>query len=195
MRKERLVTFTDAVLAIIMTILVLELPKPENATIEMIWNLKESFFAYMLSFFWLGALWFGMQEIWEKVDRISNKVIWWNIVLLFFASLIPYTTSLVSTYFDNGVMQGFYGLVVVLLTIINIIMHKVIDKPNSENKQLLQMTKTFRRNLFCDVIIKIIGLVIAVTIYPPAMMISVIVAASFTIITGVVGTIKQKKTK
>lgn len=58
MRKERLVTFTDAVLAIIMTILVLELPKPENATIEMIWNLKESFFAYMLSFFWLGALWF-----------------------------------------------------------------------------------------------------------------------------------------
>ena len=66
MNKERLVAFTDAVLAIIMTILVLELPKPAEPTLAALLDLQESFFAYTLSFFWLGALWFGMHGIWQK---------------------------------------------------------------------------------------------------------------------------------
>lgn len=87
MGKERLIAFTDAVLAIIMTILVLELAKPDEPTLEAFWALKENFFAYFLSFFWLGSLWIALNGIWEHVKRVSNKVIWWNLGLLFFASL------------------------------------------------------------------------------------------------------------
>lgn len=54
MDKERLAAFTDAVLAIIMTILVLELEKPEHVTWQGIWALRVNYFAYALSFFWLG---------------------------------------------------------------------------------------------------------------------------------------------
>lgn len=179
MNKERLVAFTDAVLAIIMTILVLELPKPIEATLDAIFSLKESFFAYTLSFFWLGSMWVSLHNIWHNVERISTKIIWWNIALLFFASLIPYTTSLVSEYFDNGIIQGFYGLVVIFVTIANTILNVVLDKPNNENKELLSITKGFRRLLLIDIAIKIVGLIIAVTIYPPAMMISVLLAAMF----------------
>ena len=56
MNKERLATFMDGVLAIIMTILILELKKPETATLKALWNLRADFFAYTLSFFWLGTM-------------------------------------------------------------------------------------------------------------------------------------------
>lgn len=179
MKKERLEAFTDAVLAIIMTILVLELPKPPEPTLQAIWTLRESFFAYTLSFFWLGSMWVSLHYIWNNVEKVSTKVIWWNMILLFFASLIPYTTSLVSTNFDSKVMQGFYGIIVIALTITNGILNKVLDEPNRENKRLLNVTKSYRQLLWQDVVIKLLGLILAVTVYPPSMMISVLVAAVF----------------
>ena len=60
MNKERLAAFMDAILAIIMTILILELKKPEAATIKALWNLRVDFFAYTLSFFWLGTMWVNL---------------------------------------------------------------------------------------------------------------------------------------
>ena len=83
MQKERLIAFTDAVLAIIMTILVLELEKPSEASAAAFWELRWNFFAYALSFFWLGSLWVGLNSIWEKVQKVSSTVIWWNMLLLF----------------------------------------------------------------------------------------------------------------
>lgn len=62
MNKERLVAFMDAVLAIIMTILILELKKPETATLKALWNLRVDFFAYTLSFFWLGTMWVNLHN-------------------------------------------------------------------------------------------------------------------------------------
>ena len=179
MNKERLVAFTDAVLAIIMTILVLELPKPAEPTLEAILSLKESILAYTLSFFWLGALWFGMYQIWSMVKKVNSKVIWWNIILLFFASLIPYTTSLVSKYFDNATLQAIYGIVVIFLTISNIALNKAIDAPNKDNTELLNVTKQFRKSLTIDGLIKIIGLMLTLTVLPQAMMLSIVVAAFY----------------
>lgn len=75
MKKERLIAFTDAVLAIIMTILVLELEKPDAPTLEAFWELRQNFFAYFLSFFWLGSLWIAPNNLWEKVENISASVI------------------------------------------------------------------------------------------------------------------------
>lgn len=57
MKKDRVAAFTDAVLAIIMTILVLELEKPSTINLRTFWELRHSFFSYTLSFFWLGSMW------------------------------------------------------------------------------------------------------------------------------------------
>lgn len=105
MSKNRLVAFTDAVLAIIMTILVLELDKPDPLTLEGFWELRWSFFSYALSFFWLGSLWMGLNGIWEQARSIDNGVVWWTLVLLFLASFIPYTTSLVGDAFESRLVQ------------------------------------------------------------------------------------------
>ncbi len=179
MKKERLVAFFDAILAIIMTILVLELEKPSVPTIEAFLALGNNFFAYVLSFFWLGSLWMGMNGVWEHARYISNKVIWWTLILMFFASLIPYATSLVSTYFDNRIIQGFYGVNVILMTACNYMLHQVLDEPNQEYPELLKATAQYRKLLLPDILIKIIGLILALVFAPQIMMYSVLVAAIY----------------
>lgn len=181
MNKERLIAFTDAILAIIMTILVLELEKPAYPSVSAFWALRTNYFAYTLSFFWLGSLWVGLNSIWEEVKRVNSRVIWLNLLLLFLASLIPYATSLCSTYFYNQTIQAFYGIVVISMTVCNYFLHKALDKPNHDVKKLLYATKTYRKMLLPDIGIKIIGLILAILFYPPIMMYSVLVAAAYII--------------
>ncbi len=69
MNKDRLIAFTDAILAIIMTILVLELQEPESFNLQGLWALKGSYSAYTLSFFWLETMWIGLHmngRTWKK---------------------------------------------------------------------------------------------------------------------------------
>ena len=101
MSKERLTAFTDAILAIIMTILVLELEKPATADWASFWELRAHFFSYAISFFWLGAMWVNLHNHWHRIEKIDNKVIWWSITMLFFASFFPYVTDFVSDHFTS----------------------------------------------------------------------------------------------
>ena len=72
MNKERLAAFMDAILAIIMTILILELKKPETVTLKALWDLKIDFFAYTISFFWLGTMWINLHNEWHKIKYITT---------------------------------------------------------------------------------------------------------------------------
>ena len=103
MSKERLGAFMDAVIAIVMTILVLELEKPAAPTLAAFWALRINFAAYALSFLWLAALWTSLHNAWHVIEKISSRTVWLSIGLLFFSSLFPYATSLVSTYFTSTV--------------------------------------------------------------------------------------------
>ena len=173
MNKERLAAFMDAVLAIIMTILILELKKPETATLKALWNLRVNFFAYTISFFWLGTIWINLHNEWHKIKYITTSIIWTNVVLLFFSSFFPYVTSFVTLYYNNSVAQGFYGVIVLAVTFCNIISGHLIGKANRNDEKLQESLKIKMRWLSVDTIIKIIGLIISCTFYPSAMMISV----------------------
>lgn len=167
--KDRLIALTDAILAIIMTVLVLELPKPAIRDWNAIWGLRTSFFSYAISFFWIGELWSALNRIWEHVYRIDRRSVLWTLLLLFFTSFMPYTTSLDSQYFNSSAMQGFYGIIILLITITNQILHRVIDECNRDNPTLLAITHTYRRALIPDICVKILGLVITLTLWAPAM--------------------------
>ena len=173
MNKERLAAFMDAILAIIMTILILELKKPEAATIKALWNLRVDFFAYTLSFFWLGTMWVNLHNEWHKIKYITPLIVWVNVVLLFFSSFFPYVTSFVTSYYNSSVAQGFYGVIVLAVTFCNIISGHLIGKANRNDEKLQESLKIKMRWLSVDTIIKIIGLIISCTFYPPAMIISV----------------------
>jgi uncharacterized membrane protein len=93
MSKERLTPFTDAVLAIVMTILVLEIEQPEEATWHAIFEMRQSYLAYAISFFWLAAMWNNHHHIFQLVTRIDGRVLWVNMGMLFAASIFPYSTG------------------------------------------------------------------------------------------------------
>ena len=181
MKKDRLIALTDAVLAIIMTILILELEKPTTPSLQAFWDLRQNFFAYFLSFFWLGSLWMALNTLWEKVEKISQQIVWWNLFLLFFVSFMPYATGIVSSHFMNHTAQLFYGLIVIVSTVVNWFLHKVIDKPNIDQKELLEVTAQYRKLLIPDLIIKGVGLILSLILYPPIMMYSVLIAAFYII--------------
>lgn len=175
LKKERLSAFTDAVLAIIMTILVLELKKPETVSLAGFLELKENFFAYTLSFFWLGTMWINLHNEWYKIKKINGYTLWGTIAMLFFSSLFPYATSIVSENFTNVAAQAFYGSIVILITITNILTYHTLVKANSTEPEIKKQIHARNNWLQLDLAIKIIGLVLTLTLFPTAMTFAVLI--------------------
>ncbi|MBP3870625.1 MAG: DUF1211 domain-containing protein [Faecalicoccus sp.] len=173
MTKDRLCAFMDAILAIIMTILVLELKKPAEASWSALWALRADFFSYAVSFFWLGAMWVNIHNRWVSVERIDNKVLWASIVMLFFASFFPYVTSFVSENFENLFAQMFYSVIVMLVSFANMALSRAIVNINKTAGEAIKGTQKI---VAADLAIKGIGILMGIFIYPPFAMIGIILA-------------------
>ena len=156
--KERLIAFTDAVLAIIMTFLVLELTRPDPISWQALWNLGTNFFAYTISFFWWGTMWVNLHRSWVVVDNINSNLVWSSIVLLFFSSFFPYATALVSADFNSSVAQTFYGVIVLLVTACNVWMYHELHKLNPDAVGASRFNILDKDGLD-DIALKLIGLV------------------------------------
>ena len=96
-----------------------------------------------------------------------------RICIFIFVSFMPYATGIVSSHFMNHTAQLFYGLIVIVSTVASWFLHKVIDKPNIDQKELLEATAQYRKLLIPDLIIKGVGLILSLILYPPIMMYSV----------------------
>ena len=94
--------------------------------------------------------------------------------MLFFSSLFPYTTSLVDTHFNNAFAQGFYGIVVLLVTFANVMLSQSLVKADTDNEQLAQGGLLGLGGIWFDVAIKVAGFIITVTLFAPAMMLAVL---------------------
>src|SRR5579862_5757674 len=103
MRPERMNAFTDGVVAILITILVLELKPPAGDRLSDILDEKAKLLAYMLSFVFVGIYWVNHHHLMLIVDRIDGRTLWANIHLLFWLSLTPIATAWLG---QSGVEQG-----------------------------------------------------------------------------------------
>ncbi len=168
MSKERLVAFTDAVLAIVITILVLELDKPTQVTWAGIFALRENYFAYTTSFFWIGLMWLSHHNGWQEVKKINSSIVILSLVMLFFTSFFPYTTSIMASHFNNSVAQALYGINVILVTFSNISISQALNHANRHLHFGLLFT-TPNWVMILNLLLKFIGLIITLTIYPPMM--------------------------
>ena len=115
MRKERLDSITDAVLAIIVTLLVLEIKIPE-LTMENTPKIIQQILVYAGSFVTIAILWLSHHHIFVHNERISLSVVWINFFLLFATSLIPLATAPLSEHFHERPSHIFYGLVLGLVS-------------------------------------------------------------------------------
>ncbi|MDZ4758033.1 MAG: TMEM175 family protein [Bacteroidota bacterium] len=93
MTKTRLEAFSDGVLAIIITIMVLEIKVPHDASVQALINLFPIFTSYVLSFFFVGIYWVNHHHLLHMINNVHSKILWANMGLLFSLSLIPFTTS------------------------------------------------------------------------------------------------------
>lgn len=111
MSKGRLEAFSDGVLAIIITIMVLELRAPEEGSLAALRPLLPKFLSYILSFIFLGIYWNNHHHLWQAVEKISGGVLWANSHLLFWLSLIPFATSWIGERGFDVIPVALYGVV------------------------------------------------------------------------------------
>jgi len=91
--KERLAAFSDGVIAIIITIMVLELKPPHEPTFSALFALGPVLFSYVLSFAYVAIYWNNHHHLLHAADRVNGRILWANTHLLFWLSLIPFTTA------------------------------------------------------------------------------------------------------
>lgn len=117
MDKNRLEAFSDGVLAIIITIMVLSMSTPEETTFVALRPVVPVFVSYLLSFVYIGIYWINHHHILQVAQRIDGKILWANLHLLFWISLIPFTTDWVGKNFLSSVPMACYGCVLFMCAI------------------------------------------------------------------------------
>jgi len=114
MGKNRLEAFSDGVLAIIITIMVLELKVPHGADWAALSKLMPVFLSYVLSFIYVGIYWNNHHHLLHAVKHVSGIVLWANLHLLFWLSLIPFVTGWMGENHFSALPAALYGVVLMM---------------------------------------------------------------------------------
>src|SRR5712664_3693394 len=111
MNKSRLEAFSDGVIAILITIMVLELKVPEGADSAALTPVTPIFLTYVLSFVFLAIYWNNHHHMFHTVDRVNGKILWANMHLLFWLSLVPFITGWMGENHFAALPTAVYGVV------------------------------------------------------------------------------------
>ncbi len=114
MRPERLNALTDGVVAIVLTIMVLELKVPEEPTFEAVLAVLPLFAAYLLAFVYVAIYWNNHHHMMHAAHQVNGKVLWYNIHLLFWLSLVPFVTSWMGENHFTTWPVALYGFVLLM---------------------------------------------------------------------------------
>lgn len=114
MGKGRLEAFSDGVLAIIITVMVLGLPAPQGTDLAALAKLAPSLLSYVLSFVYAGIYWNNHHHMLQATRHISGRVLWANLGLLFWLSLLPFTTGWMGQNHEAALPTAIYGLVLLM---------------------------------------------------------------------------------
>jgi len=136
MSKSRLEAFSDGVLAILITIMVLELRAPAKAELDALVPMIPKFLSYVLSFIFLGIYWNNHHHLWQAVKTVNGAVLWANMHLLFWLSLVPFATDWMggSEFADWPVAA--YGVVLIMAAIAYFILARVLITAHGRNSAL-----------------------------------------------------------
>jgi uncharacterized membrane protein len=114
MGKDRLEAFSDGVIAVIITIMVLEIKTPDGHDLKSLLPLIPVFLSYVLSFIYVGIYWNNHHHMFHTVKKVNGPVLWANLHLLFWLSLVPFLTAWISEHHDAPVPVACYGIVLLM---------------------------------------------------------------------------------
>src|SRR6266571_2679763 len=124
MSKGRLEAFSDGVIAILITIMVLELRIPHGADVAAIRPLLPLFLTYVLSFIVLGIYWNNHHHMFQAAERINGRILWANLHLLFWLSLVPFVTGWMGENHAAPLPTAVYGVLLLLAGLAYLILEK-----------------------------------------------------------------------
>jgi TMEM175 potassium channel family protein len=136
MHKNRLEAFSDGVVAILITIMVLELRVPAGADWAALRLLAPTLSAYVLSFIYLGIYWNNHHHMLQLVDRVTGGMLWANLHLLFWLSLVPFVTNWMGEHGREPLPTAIYGVVLLCAAIAYTILARVIIHAQGPHSKL-----------------------------------------------------------
>jgi uncharacterized membrane protein len=136
MGKTRLEAFSDGVLAIIITIMVLELKVPHGTDLKALGPLLPVFLSYVLSFIYVGIYWNNHHHLLHTVTRVSGSILWANLHLLFWLSLVPFVTGWMGENHFDSLPTALYGCVMLMAAISYTILQLTIIKTHGRESSL-----------------------------------------------------------
>lgn len=117
MTTGRLEAFSDGVLAIIITIMVLDLKVPEGYSLAVLKSLFPKFLSYIFSFIYVGIYWNNHHHLFQAIEKVNGKVLLANLNLLFWISLLPFTTGWMGENHFENIPVALYGLILLMCAI------------------------------------------------------------------------------
>ena len=178
MKTDRFETFMDAILAIIITVLVLKLPQPEMATWGAILKLNMRYITYAVCFLIIFTTWYNDHNLFQLVDEINNYVVIVYGALICVISLIPYFATWVALYPTSIAPQTMFGILFLVTNLLYTLSTYLIIRADPYNERLKVVNlKDFRR--YVPIVIILIGFLLTYTVYPQGIYISCILATLY----------------
>ncbi len=184
MNKGRLEAFSDGVIAIIVTIMVLEMKAPEGTSWQIIKPLMPKFISYMLSFLFVAIYWVNHHHLLHTVKKVKSSIMWANMNLLFWLSLIPFATAWMGENHFEKVTVVAYAVLALLCGLSFNILQSTICKHYSDNDLLVAVGKGRWRS--------ITAVVLYVLAIPTALFINTIAACSMFLVVSIIWLIPDK---
>lgn len=138
MEKNRLEAFSDGVLAIIITILAIELKAPKGQDIQELTALIPKLLSYVLSFIYIGAFWINHHHMLYTVRKVTGSILWANIHLLFWLSLLPFSTSWMGENFFAPWPVTIYGIIFLMASLAYFLLQYTIIRCEGQDSALKQ---------------------------------------------------------
>lgn len=126
MHKGRLEAFSDGVLAVIITIMVLELHAPEGANLAALAASAPTLIFYVLSFIYIGIYWNNHHHLMQATHSVTGPILWANLHLLFWLSLVPFATAWMGEHHAEALPVATYGVVLILAAVAYTILSRLI---------------------------------------------------------------------
>src|SRR5262245_16242737 len=157
MGTRRMEAFSDGVIAIIITIMVLELKVPHGTDLAALRNLGPVLASYVLSFVYVAIYWNNHHHLLHACERINGTIMWANMHFLFWLSLIPFVTSWVGEYRDAPLPAAAYGFVLLMAGLAYLVMERQMVRENGPLSVLAEAVGRDRKGL-----VSMIGYVTAI---------------------------------
>lgn len=183
METNRFETFFDAIIAIIITVLVLKIPQPATPTLAGVLELKNIYFAYMISFLILYNIWYANHNLFQVVDYIDNRTLWIYGIMTFVISLLPYFTIWLANHIYSIPAETMFGVIFIVTHILNTMANRTIYASNPYNEKLNALNHDSYL-LNTPIIVLIIGFILTYTIYAPGIYICCMISIVMWIVLG-----------